>query len=98
MSKNRANLGYLGHSFQIQLINQIIVDEKFATTIVDILDPTYFDSEYLRLIFAEIKNYYEKYQTIPLVGTIEQIVNQKISKEITKELTKKIVYLYKIRQ
>ena len=50
MLKSRANLGYLGHSFQIQLINQLIVDEKFAMSIIDILDPTYFDSEYLRLI------------------------------------------------
>lgn len=85
MSKSRANLGYLGHSFQIQLLNQIIVDEKFALSIIDILDPTYFDSEYLRLICAEIKDYHEKYQTIPLISTIEQIASQKISKEITKE-------------
>ena len=85
MLKSRANLGYLGHSFQIQLINQLIVDEKFAMSIIDILDPTYFDSEYLRLILAEIKNYHETYQTIPLISTIEQIVSQKITKEITKE-------------
>jgi len=57
MSKQKSSLGYLGQNFQLQLINQLIVDEKFATTIVDILDPTYFDSEYLRLISAEIKNY-----------------------------------------
>ena len=85
MSKQKSSLGYLGQNFQLQLINQLIVDEKFATTIVDILDPTYFDSEYLRLISAEIKNYYEKYRTIPMISTLEQIVNQTISKDITKE-------------
>ena len=85
MSKSRANLGYLGHSFQIQLLNQLIVDEKFALSIIDILDPTYFDSEYLRLICAEIKDYHEKYQTIPLISTIEQIASQKITKDITRE-------------
>lgn len=85
MSKNRANLGYLGNSFQIQLINQIIVDEKFGSTIIDMLDPTYFDSEYLRLIVAEIKDYFEKYKTVPLLTTMEQIINQKVTKEITKE-------------
>jgi len=85
MSKQKSNLGYLGQNFQVQLINQLIVDEKFALTIIEILDPTYFDSEYLRLICAEIKNYYEKYHTIPMVSTIEQIVNQSITKDITKE-------------
>lgn len=85
MSKQKSSLGYLGQNFQLQLLNQLIVDEKFATTIVDILDPTYFDSEYLRLISAEIKNYYEKYRTIPMISTLEQIVNQTISKDITKE-------------
>lgn len=85
MSKQKSNLGYLGQSFQLQLINQIIVDERFGSTIIDILDPTYFDSEYLRLISAEIKNYHEKYRTIPMISTLEQIVNQSITKDITKE-------------
>ena len=85
MSKQKSNLGYLGQNFQLQLINQLIVDEKFALSIIDILDPTYFDSEYLRLICAEIKNYFEKYRTIPMITTIEQIVNQTVSKDITRE-------------
>jgi hypothetical protein len=85
MSKQKSNLGYLGQNFQLQLINQLIVDEKFSSTIIDILDPTYFDSEYLRLICAEIKNYFEKYHTIPMISTIEQIINQTVTKEITKE-------------
>ena len=85
MSKIKSNLGYLGQSFQLQLLNQLIVDEKFSTTIIDILDPTYFDSEHLRFISNEIKNYWEKYQTIPLISTLEQIVNQNVTKEITRD-------------
>lgn len=85
MSKQKINLGYLGHTFQIKLLNQIIVDEKFASSIFDILDPSYFDNEHLRLILAEIKNYFEEYQTIPLISTIEQIVSQNINKEITRD-------------
>lgn len=85
MSKIKSTLGYLGQSFQLQLLNQLIVDEKFSTTIIDILDPTYFDSEHLRFISNEIKNYWEKYQTIPLISTLEQIVNQIVTKEITRD-------------
>ncbi len=85
MSKQKMNLGYLGHTFQIKLLNQIISNDKFATSIIDILDPSYFDNEYLRLISAELRNYYDEYQTIPLITTIEQIVNQNINKDITRE-------------
>jgi replicative DNA helicase len=85
MSKQKTNLGYLGHTFQIKLLNQIIVDESFASSIIDILDPSYFDNEHLRLISAEIKNYYDEYQTIPLLDTIEQIINQNVNKEITRD-------------
>lgn len=85
MSKQKTSLGYLGHTFQIKLLNQIISNDKFATSIIDILDPSYFDNEYLRLISAELRNYYDEYQTIPLITTIEQIVNQNIGKDITRE-------------
>lgn len=85
MSKQKTSLGYLGHTFQIKLLNQLITNDKFASSIIDILDPSYFDNEYLRLIAAELRNYYDEYQTIPLITTVEQIINQNISKEITRD-------------
>jgi len=86
MSKQKGNLGYLGQNFQIKLINQIIVDEKFGNSVIDAILPTYFDNEYLRLIAAEIKNYYEKYGAIPQLVTIEEIVKSTISKDITRDM------------
>ena len=52
------NLGYLGWSFQIKLVKQLIEDNKFCEGIIDIIDPKYFDNEYLRIIVASMKNYY----------------------------------------
>ena len=66
MSRNNStNLGYLGYSFQIRLVKQLIEDVKFSEEIMDIVDAKYFDNEYLRLLIASLKDYYEKYETIP---------------------------------
>ena len=63
MSKN-VTLGYLGYKFQTELINQILhpANKKFADRIIDIVHAKYFDNEYFRLIVAQIKDYYEKYE------------------------------------
>ena len=44
---NKDNLGYLGLDFQYRLIQQILVDRKFGESIVDILQPNYFEDSLL---------------------------------------------------
>jgi replicative DNA helicase len=86
-NKNTDSLGYLGHTFQLKLLNQIMMDEKFSSTIVEVLDPSYFDNEYLRLISSKIKDYHEKYESIPEINTLEQILIVDIKRDITREHT-----------
>ena len=40
------NFDYLGNGFQIQLLNQIIEDKDFSQSIVDVIEPSYFDNKY----------------------------------------------------
>jgi hypothetical protein len=49
------NFGYLGNTFQIQLLNNIILFKEFAASIVDVLDPKYFDNQSFRLIMQMVK-------------------------------------------
>ena len=35
------NFEYLGQSFQLQLLNQIVVDKDFAHSIADVIEPKY---------------------------------------------------------
>lgn len=79
------NLGYLGYSFQIKLTKQLIEDSKFSESIIGVMDPNYFDNEYLRLIVATIKDYKEKYETIPSYDTIEQTIKASVKREIARE-------------
>ena len=54
------NFDYLGNTFQVQLLNQIIVDKEFSTTIMDVLETTYFDNKYFKIIAQMAKEYYQK--------------------------------------
>lgn len=81
------NFDYLGNTFQVQLLNQIIVDKDFAHTIVDVLENSYFDNKYFKMISTMIKEYFMKYQSTPTFETLEQIAKS----EITNEMALKIV-------
>lgn len=81
------NFDYLGNTFQLQLINQIIEDKNFASTIMDVLESSYFDNKYFKIIIQMVKEYHKKYETTPSFDTLEQIVKS----EITQEFVSKIV-------
>ena len=84
---NDKNFGYLGNSFQIQLLNNIIIDKDFATSIVDVLDPKYFDNQYFKLIMQLIKQYYSTYESSPTFDTLAQLTKS----EITSPMAQKMV-------
>jgi hypothetical protein len=75
MSSNK-NFDYLGSSFQIQLLNQIVVDKEFSRSIVDVIEPNYFDNKYFKIIIQMIKEYNQKWDGVPSFETLEQITIQ----------------------
>src|SRR6056300_1401446 len=86
MSKDK-NFGYLGNSFQIQLLNNIVIDKDFANSIVDVLDPKYFDNQYFKIIMQIIKEYYSTYEHTPSYNTMEQLVKSEISSPMAQKMT-----------
>lgn len=76
------NFDYLGNTFQLQLLNQIIVDKEFAQSIIDVLEPAYFDNKYFKLVIQMVREYYGKYQSTPNFETLEQIAKAEISQEL----------------
>lgn len=92
MSKNESlNLGYLGYSFQVKLVKQLIEDHKFSESIITIIDANYFDNEYMRLIVASLKDYYEKYEITPSYETIYNIIKSEVRREITRESATELI-------
>jgi replicative DNA helicase len=82
------NFDYLGNTFQIQLLNQIITDKDFSSSIMDVIESSYFDNKYFKIILQMIKEYHTKYESTPNFETLEQIIKS----EISQELVAKIVF------
>ena len=76
------NFEYLGQSFQLQLLNQIILDKDFAHTIIDVIEPSHFENKYFKTIIQMVKEYYTKYQCSPSFETLEQISKSEFPQEM----------------
>jgi len=68
-------------------INQIVVDKDFSSSIIDVIEASYFDNKYFKIILQMIKEYYVKYESTPNFETLEQIIKS----EVTQEMVAKIV-------
>ena len=76
---DKKNFGYLGNTFQIQLLNNIVTYKIFANSIIEVIDPHYFDNQYFKIICQMIKEYYTKYDHTPTFDTLEQLTKSEIS-------------------
>ena len=87
MSKNEKNdFGFLGVDYQNRLLNQIIVDTKFGESIIDAIDPNYFQTADLKNIMVAVKNIKDNYGSIPDYPTLELNIKQ-ISDSILRNFT-----------
>ena len=82
---NRESFGYLGEDFQIRLIAQLLVDNKFAESIIEIIDANYFEGNALKLIVSTIKEAYSKHNVTLDFGSLEYRLLDIITNEIDKK-------------
>jgi replicative DNA helicase len=80
MATNK-NFEYLGNNFQIQLLNQIILDKEFSHSIIDVIENNYFENKYFKIIIQMIKEYYKKYDHTPSFDTLEQVAKSELQQE-----------------
>lgn len=97
---NKENLSHLGIEYQYRLVSQLLIDRKFASSIIDIIDPNYFEDPYVRVIVAHLKDVKAKEDIVPDLKSIEFRILEEITdvsqqKYIVKTLAKiKEVDLY----
>jgi len=72
------NFEYLGNTFQLQLLNQIIVDKDFSHSILDVIENSYFENKYFKILIQMVKEYYLKYDHTPSFETLEQITKSEL--------------------
>lgn len=80
------NFEYLGNTFQLQLLNQIIVDKDFSHSIIDVIENNYFENKYFKIIIQMIREYYIKYDHTPSFETLEQITKSELQQELASKI------------
>jgi replicative DNA helicase len=85
MATNK-NFEYLGNTFQLQLLNQIILDKDFSHSIIDVIENNYFENKYFKIIIQMIREYYGKYDHTPSFETLDQITKSELQQEIASKI------------
>ena len=80
------NFDYLGSTFQLQLLNQILLDKEFARSIIDVIEIGYFENKYFKIIMQMIIEYYSKYEHTPNFETLEQITKAELKQEMASKI------------
>jgi hypothetical protein len=91
------NIGYLGKEFQSKFLWQLLTDNIYGENIVEELDSSYIDDNFLKRLIILYKNYYDEFNKVPSIlnNSIIEIVNEKITDNIEKETL--LTILKKIR-
>lgn len=86
MSIDKSNLGYLGKDFQNKFIWQLLTNQNFGLKIIDDLDASYIDDNYLKRIVVLYIDYYKEYNKVPSLinKSIFEVVNERVTNEIEK--------------
>lgn len=85
MTANK-NFEYLGSTFQLQLLNQILIDKDFSRSIIDVISTDYFENKYFKIIIQMVKEYYSKYEHTPNFETLEQITKAELKQEAASKI------------
>ena len=87
---NKDKLSNFGYSFQCKLIASLFKDRVFLQQIIDILDPSYFESEANISIVQTIKDYFHEYKSPPTMEVmsvkIKEIDNDMLKTQVVEHL------------
>ena len=88
-----SDFSYLGDTYQIKLIAQILSDRKFANSILDIVSPNYFKDPALKTIVAGIKDAKQIDEVNLDIPSLEirlydEIKSEMVLKQIARQLRK----------
>lgn len=81
---DKNTLNHLGVDYQKRLIAQFLTDKKFANSILDIVDPNYFQGHY-KLIVASIKDAKDIDDVIPDINSLQFRLLEAIDNEIERK-------------
>ena len=78
VAKNKLeDLGFLGESFQFKFVKEITEGKELIKELYDVIDQNTFTDPTLKTYVGVMKEYYERYGTVPSYDTIQTILFSK---------------------
>ena len=81
-----STLTQFGVNFQLKIISSLLDDKKFFQTILDILEPDYFDSDANKWLVKTFGTYYLEYKSVPTLEVMKVKIDE-IENEVLKVTT-----------
>ena len=80
------NFGTHGLGFQQILIREILQDNKYGESIVDVIDPQYFDNSSIKLIVQHIKEFHTQYERTPDFAEVKYQINNSTKNDTSRKV------------
>ena len=94
--ENNSSLVEFGTSFQSKVIASCLIDSTFLQTIMEVLQPEYFESDSNKWLIKEINDYFLKYKTTPTLEAIKIAVDD-VENDVFKLSIVISVYSYPVK-
>lgn len=87
-----------GKPFQEKVFQGLLTDTIWASQMVEVLDPSYFDLKYLSFLCEKYFKYQEKYKTFPTMQILVTIIKEDLQKSSDSILKDQIIeYLQRMK-
>jgi len=68
-----------GKQFQEKIFQCLINDHRWATQMIEVMEPGFFDVRYLTYLTSKYFNYFEKYKCFPTMSLLVNVVREDLS-------------------
>jgi replicative DNA helicase len=92
------NFSKFGKPFQEKVFQGMLTDTIWASQMIEVVDPTYFDLKYLSFLCDKYFSYHKKYRTFPTLQILITIIKEDLQKSSDAVLKDQIIeYLQRMR-
>jgi len=79
MNDNSQMFSKFGKQFQEKIFQGMLSDSPWASQMVEVMNPSFFDVDYLKFLSDRYFSYYNKYKSFPTLGLLVTIVKEDLS-------------------
>ena len=73
-SSSEPHFSKYGKSFQEKIFQSLMSDKDWAAQMVEIMNPSFFDVNYLKYLSEKFFAYYTRYKSFPTLGLLVTII------------------------